>query len=214
MTLSYSFSTKVTSGFVKGTASAKIDTVLECLKTNAGAESHPLLLPMIILGQEISSENDQKQRAIRDKLRGLESAISLRYQTDIAVGSPRVSSPGEDEGLELDVVDCKLANLQCEVLWKRPQAWQNAVGRIAKATDSFWDNLPPEDKTPELKKLHESLLIRLEYITTKLEGLEHYVHVTLERLSIQREVVSAGPPFPDNLIRRGGCFECRGLTIM
>lgn len=54
----------------------------------------------------------------------------------------------------------------------------------------FWDRLPEGRRDPELRELHDTLLSRLGFLTVKLEGIENYAFVTLERLNIHREVVS------------------------
>lgn len=46
----------------------------------------------------------------------------------------------------------------------------------------------------QLQTLHQSLLRRLDFLAGKLDGLESYAHVSLERLKSQREVVSISFP--------------------
>ncbi|KUI53351.1 hypothetical protein VP1G_00821 [Cytospora mali] len=161
---------------------AKFNTVLEELLLCGSPASHPLLLPILILCRELSSENDEKQRTQRKELRKLENALSSRYQVTPA------ARYGTDTDLELDRISTQIANCQCEVLQKRPQAWQNVIGRAKDAATRFWHSLPEEKKDPALHGLHGTLLSRLEFLTVKLEGIENYAFVTLERLSIHREV--------------------------
>jgi hypothetical protein len=186
MMLSYSFRTKTTSGFVKGTSSAKIEALLAQLAKCASTVSHPLLLPILALNREFSTEHDQRQREARNNIRQLEKALILRYNlSNPTPGHPGAAAAGE-RSPETDP--------QCEVLWKRPRAWQNAVRRLTEAMKSFWDTLESHNQgevvPEELRELHHTLLSRLDFIATKLECLENYSAVTWERMNIQREVVS------------------------
>ncbi|ROV87777.1 hypothetical protein VMCG_10788 [Cytospora schulzeri] len=183
MMLSYSSSTGITSGYVKAMETAKFNTVLEELLLCGRPASHPLLLPVLVLCRELSSENDEKQRAQRKELRKLENALSSRYQVTPA------ARYGTETDLELDRISTQIANCQCEVLQKRPQAWQNVIRRAKEAANHFWHSLSKEKRDPALRELHDTLLNRLEFLTVKLEGIENYALVTLERLSIHREVL-------------------------
>lgn len=185
MMLSYSSRTGITSGYVKAMETAKFNTVLEELLLCGSPASHPLLLPILVLCRELSSENDEKQRTQRKELRKLENALSSRYQV-----TPAARYKTETD-LELDRISTQIANCQCEVLQKRPQAWQNVVGRAKDAAGRFWQGLPDEKKDPALRGLHDTLMSRLEFLTVKLEGIDNYAFVTLERLNIHREVVSS-----------------------
>lgn len=182
--LSYSFQTKITSGYVKAMESYGFRDILENLKGCGNPVSHPLLLPVLVLCQELSAKNDEIQREQRRLLRTLEKRLTQRYQMEPAAGYSPETDP------ELDDISRQLANCQCIVLQKRPQAWQNVVNRIRSALQYYWDQLPPEQKSPELRNLHETLESRLDFLSVKLEGLENYAHVTLERFNVHREVVS------------------------
>ncbi|KAK3389266.1 hypothetical protein B0H63DRAFT_463294 [Podospora didyma] len=185
MALSYSFKTRITSGFVKGTASAKLEKIIKQLIACASPDSHPLLLPLLILNNKFSTSNDQEQRESRDKLRQLEKALSRRYQMAAA---PGYVASGD---VELDSINRDLTDYHCQALWKRPQAWLNVVNRMQEAMKCFWDNLPVDagPNPEELRKLHNTILCRLNFLAIKLDGLEHYSHVTIERLKLQREVM-------------------------
>lgn len=184
LVLSYSFRSNITSGYVKGTKKANIESVMTQLRACATPVSHPLLLPIIMLTREISAENDVRQRLARDRIRGLENALDGRYSGPAAAGY----TPTED--LTLDSIKKIIVECRSEILWKRPQAWQNAVRRTQEASNHFWENLSEDWKTPEMRKVHQSLMSRLDFMTTKLEGLESYAHISLERLDFLREEVN------------------------
>lgn len=158
--------------------------IVETLKGCGNPVSHPLLLPVIVLCSELSTKNDETQREQRRVLRNLENSLTQRYKMEPAAGYTPQTDP------ELDDISRQLANCQCMVLQKRPQAWQNVVKRTRSALQFYWDELSTAEKSPELKDLHETLESRLDFLSVKLEGHEHYAHVSLERLNVHREVVS------------------------
>lgn len=205
MSLSYSFKTRITSGYFKGTPSAKIETVLEQSILCATIFSHPLLLPVLMLRHEISAKNDSTQRDIRARIRLLDSILNRRY-----VNQDKRDRQPEDE-FTLDGINHALAESHAQVLWKRPQAWKNAVNRMGEALACFWRELPDQAKRPQLEKLHLDLISCLEFITVKLECLEHYASVSQERLSKLRDVVS-NKIFVNNVKHTDCCGQSSGIT--
>ncbi|KAI8634479.1 hypothetical protein F5Y19DRAFT_461836 [Xylariaceae sp. FL1651] len=187
MMITYCFKSRITSGYVKGTKSAKIRRLLQQLTVCARPVAHPLLLPILVLTNELSAKNDQEQRDARERIRKLEGALSQRYQMIPAIGY------GPDEEIDLDSLNRQLTDCQCKVLQKKPQAWRNALNRVEKAMHSFWAALQGQcqqgEPNKELQTLHRCLLDRLDFLTVKLEGIESYAHVSLERLKNQREVM-------------------------
>ena len=51
--------------------------------------------------------------------------------------------------------------------------------------EHLWRHLHENYRNPELEYLHLTLSSRLQFGKAKLEGLEHYALMTLERLSLQ-----------------------------
>jgi hypothetical protein len=185
MLLSYSFDTGMTSGYVKAMEDMGYRAVLDDLVLCANPVSHPFLLPILTLCNELSAEkNDKKQRDQRKKLRELDDALIRRYSMQAAPHYRPDMDP------ELDNISQKIAVCQTEVLQRRPQAWQNVIDNVKRAAIYYWDHTSEEKKSIDLKLLHESLMNRLDFLTVKLQGIESYAFVTLERLSLLREVVS------------------------
>ncbi|KAI2639685.1 hypothetical protein GGS26DRAFT_541109 [Hypomontagnella submonticulosa] len=178
--LSYSYKTGITSGFVKGTSSSDIVTSLSHLEACRDQTGHPLLLPMIILSHDLSHKGDTRQRDARDWLRRLENAITMRNEID----EREVYSDFDVDGINRDLVEC-----HSQVLWKRPQAYQEIVKEIKDAMQKFMEYVPEERRTKTLTALHNNMLARLEFYRVKLTGMEHYIHTTLERLHIQRQAL-------------------------
>ncbi|KAI0595451.1 hypothetical protein F4775DRAFT_585507 [Biscogniauxia sp. FL1348] len=193
MMLSHSFRTRVTSGYVKGTASAEVGDLLRQLSACARPAAHPLALPILVLSLSFSPRNDLAQRRARERLRQIERGLSRRYTVDAAAG---YEEPEPDE-VKVDVASRRLTDCQCEVLQKRPQAWRNVVVRAGAAMARFWEVVERGggrgrgrgEGEEALRALHSELLSRLDFLMVKLEGLENYTHVSLERLNMQREVM-------------------------
>ncbi|KAH7170347.1 hypothetical protein EDB81DRAFT_837221 [Dactylonectria macrodidyma] len=181
--LSHSFSTNITTGFIKGTPSSDIEKSLIHLRACAAQAGHPMLLPIIILSYDLSPVNDQKQRDARDWLRRLENAVSLRNEVE---EHEQYFQDGlmEVDGLNRDLVEC-----HGHVLWKRPQAYLALAKEMEKAMDSFQSTRDSAIRShrKEIDKLHRSMLARIDFYKVKLTGLENYIHTTLERLKVQRE---------------------------
>ncbi|RYP67477.1 hypothetical protein DL770_008618 [Monosporascus sp. CRB-9-2] len=156
------------SGYVKGAKSADVKTLISQVQHYVSSVAHPLLLPVLILC-----------------LRELEETLLNRYPVPPAAGY----APRED--LVLDIIIPKLHDLRCKVLWKRPQIWQNVAGRILKASKTFWDNLEEQRDDPAMQEIHRTILSRLDFMSVKLEGLEIYTQVTLERMDLLRELMNS-----------------------
>ncbi|KAK4152833.1 hypothetical protein C8A00DRAFT_44176 [Chaetomidium leptoderma] len=183
--LSHSFRTNITTGYAKGTPSSDIVKSIEHLRACARQIQHPLLLPVIILSHDLSMKNDIKQREAREWLRKLEHAVSMRNEV-VEEESPYI----KESMVDLDQINRDLVECHSQVLWKRPQAYQEIIRGVYGAMDKFWDKTKDDDayggEGGEVDKLHRSLLARLEFYQAKLKGIESYAHITLERLTIQR----------------------------
>ncbi|GKT46002.1 uncharacterized protein ColSpa_06183 [Colletotrichum spaethianum] len=178
--LSHCFSNGITSGYVKGTPSSNIVLAIRQLEHCVQQVVHPMLLPIIILSHELSSQNDLKQREARDWLRKLEHAISMRNDIE------RDEYIDGEGYLEVEAISRDLGELHGQVLWKRPQAYLEIIKEMEAGMDRFKVKLPQENRSPVLDKLHRSLVSRLDFYRLKLKGIEVYQATTIERLNIQR----------------------------
>ncbi|KAK3340310.1 hypothetical protein B0H65DRAFT_254633 [Neurospora tetraspora] len=181
--LSHSFNTGLTSGFVKGTPSSDIDVSIKTLLACASQAMHPFLLPIIVLSHDISIKTDMKQREAREWLRQLEHAVSMRQEI-----REEESNYIKETMINLDQINRDLVECHSQVLWKRPQAYQETVRSFGIALEQFWSLAKdrPETYGKDAEKLHNSFVSRLDFFNAKLKGIENYAHITLERLSIQR----------------------------
>lgn len=186
MMLSYSFGTGITSGYLKGTENANIQTLVKRhMQSCARSAGQPLFLPVLHLCRELSLENDTKQRNYRHVVRKLEEDLLNRYHDPTA---PAV----EDRELVLENIVSRLHHYQCEVLWKRPQTWRNVVSRMMKANERFQRDLPEKQQgDPSMQRVNQSISSRLDFLEVKLVGLDGYTQVTLDRMNMLRGLVSS-----------------------
>lgn len=201
--LSHNFKSGITTGYVKGTDSSDMVESIAHIKNCAKQVAHPFLLPMIVLSHDLSPKNDQKQRDARDWLRRLEHAVSMRNEI--------VEDEGyvKDAVMDLDQINRDLVECHSQVLWKRPQAYQEIIKEMEKGMVRFKEGMT-KDRGPgsvkrdedgvlikggdefgylEVDRCHKSMGSRLEFYRNKLVGIENYAHTTLERLAIQRGAV-------------------------
>lgn len=198
--LSHSFRTGITTGYAKGTPSSDMVESVKHLRACAAQVLHPLLLPIIILSHDLSARNDQKQRDAREWLRLLEHAVSMRNEV-----LEEESRYIKESMVDLDQINRDLVECHSQVLWKRPQAYQEIIKGVHGAMDKFWTRAREDPRYGGaggvVGKLHRSLEARLDFYQAKLKGIENYAHITLERLTIQRAAVrflpSPPPPAPN-----------------
>lgn len=140
--LGHNFASGLTTGYVKGTDSSDMEESIGHLKSCARQVAHPMLLPMIVLSHDLSPKNDQKQRDARDWLRKLEHAVTLRNEI--------VEEEGYVKGMQIDLdqVNRDLVECHSQVLWKRPQAYQEIIKEMEKGMDRFLEKLPSERRAP------------------------------------------------------------------
>jgi hypothetical protein len=182
--LSHYITTALTTGFIKGTSSSDINDCIVHLKACVLQVGHPMLLPIIIFSHDVSFKTDIKQRDARDWLRKLEHAVSMRTEIEEREGYVR-------EGVvDLDAVNRDLVECHSQVLWKRPKAYIEILVGIEEAMHKFDTKLSEARRDREMRKLHGSMLARLDFYRVKLQGIESYAYTTLQRLDIQRSAVS------------------------
>jgi hypothetical protein len=175
----------ITTGFCKGTPSSDIVECVKHLKACALQIGHPMLLPTIIFSHDMSAKTDIKQREARDWLRKLEHAVSMRNEIEDKEGYVN-----EDGLVDFDLINRHLVECHSQVLWKRPRAYLQILEGFYKIMTEFMERIPEERNVPHLRKLHESMLSRLEFYRRKLQGIDSYAYTTLQRLDIQRSAVS------------------------
>ncbi|KAF4425438.1 hypothetical protein CFRS1_v000192 [Colletotrichum fructicola] len=181
--LSYSFRRRQTTAFVKGTLTSVIPESLEDLESCADETFHPLLFPVFVLCYVISMRSELSQRKCRTWIRRLEDAISVN---ETAAGL----SYFKDGKINLRAVASDLTECHRQVLHQRPGLYSRMLGAAEEAMQSFWIHVSSGEKSEEMKSLHFSLQDRLGLQRARLVGLDSYVSVSIERLNIQRSMIS------------------------
>ncbi|KAE8448143.1 hypothetical protein EG329_009747 [Mollisiaceae sp. DMI_Dod_QoI] len=181
--LSHDVKNGITTGFAKGTPSSDIIECIKHLKACAFQVGHPMLLPIIIFSHDVSYKTDIKHRDARDWVRRLEHAISMRSEIEEKEGYVK-------EGVvDLDAINRDLVECHSQVLWKRPKAYLVMLANIEKTMNMFYEKLPETRKDEQMRRLHASMLARLDFYRVKLQGIESYAYTTLQRLDIQRSAL-------------------------
>lgn len=181
---SHEMKTGITSGFFKGTASSDVKPVLKHLHRCAEQIGHSMVLPMIIFGHDMGLNLEVKQRNLRQESRRLENAISLR-------GDIRPDESFVINGIvDYDIINQYIIEVHTQVLWKNPTAYQAILVGFNKAFTEFYNKIPPDRLDVTLQKMHDSMLSRISFYNTRLEGIKEYAETTMKRLELQRHAVS------------------------
>ena len=96
----------------------------------------------------------------------------------------------KDGLVDFDLINRHLVECHSQVLWKRPRAYLQLLDSFNKSMKEYMERLPTERNIPDMRKLHDSMLSRLEFYRRKLQGIDSYAYTTLQRLDIQRSAVS------------------------
>ncbi|KKA28105.1 hypothetical protein TD95_002324 [Thielaviopsis punctulata] len=184
--LSYNMHTRITSGYLKTTDSANPHEIMRLLQHASTISSlgHPFTLPMLIISiNELSSENEDRQRQAREMLRHLENAIAGRDDAEAKTDHMIVEGWLNMEQINRDLCECV-----CKVLWKRPRTYLAMLEHVDKGLKAWWDAAGERVKQDDvLKDLQESMLARVQFHSAKLKGIDSYAWTSLERLRVQRE---------------------------
>ena len=179
--------TGITTGFCKGTPSSDLVECLKHLKACILETSHPMLLPVIIFSHDISFKADIKQRDARDWLRRIEHAVSIRSQVWDKKDYVK------NGVMDLDSINRDLVECHAQVLWKRPVSYLQIIESFKEAMEIFQGGLSTDQMGTKVQKIHSSIASRLELYKRRLQGIDTYASTTLQRLEIQRSLVSFPP---------------------
>ncbi|RDL30390.1 Uncharacterized protein BP5553_10268 [Venustampulla echinocandica] len=179
--LGHNINTAITTGFLKGTPSSDIVECIKHLKSGIADISHPLILPLIILGHDSSSKAEIKQREARDWLRRLEYAIIARRMTD-----PDLENYVENGVMDVEAINRDLTECNSQVLWKRPEAYLRIVESMELTATKFINILSVSRRNESIEILQTRILSRLDLYRKKWQGMETYSNTTLKRLDLQR----------------------------
>ncbi|RDW80653.1 hypothetical protein BP5796_05351 [Coleophoma crateriformis] len=174
--MSYNFDTGMTTGFCKGTKASHIVDSIKLLKTSVSEIGHPMLLPLIILSNDMSSSVEIRQRDARGWLRRIEYALSM--------GSSLESNDGYVRNglLDLDALNRDLVECYSQTLWKNPTTYLTIIAHFKEAMEAVQLEIPTTGKDSIMNKLHTRILSRLKFHERRLLGLDGFVNTTQQRL--------------------------------
>ncbi len=142
-----------------------------------------MTLPIIIYSHEVSYKSEIKERYVRDKLRMIEHILSMNAD------SVRMEKHVSESVTDLDALRGDLLVFKRIVLRKRPSAYIRILDCMSETALEFYGRLPPARQL-EIKRVHDSLLSRLDLYRKSWQGIETYAYTTLTRLDLSSDLVS------------------------
>jgi hypothetical protein len=182
LTLSHEINTGITAGFYKGTTSDIVEC-LKHLKVCIFEIRHPMLLPIIIYSNHLPYATDSRHRDARDWLRRIEHSISVQANSKGEEGFIR------EGAIDLDSLNRDLVQCQSVARWKQAGTHIKILDSIEAATVTFFEHLL-EDEKRIINSCQSRLLSRIDFYRTKGRGIQAYSDKTVQRIEIQRAVVS------------------------
>lgn len=184
LSLSHEIRTGITTGVFKATPNHLIDECLNHLKTCASEINHPMLFPIIIYCQILSSTRETQQPISRDWLKKLQQSVGLRARRKQYENQNRESFIVNLHEINRNLIEC-----HSSVLWKRPAHYIQIIESLQEGIKSFYDKLCLEQQV-SVQSVHNMLEARLEFSKERWEEIEIYTNTTMQRLELQRNAVS------------------------
>lgn len=132
--LSHEIKTGITRGFCKGTPSSNMVECVQTLKACVSETSHPMLLPFLILSEEISYKEDLRQRECRDWLRRIEHAVGQH------AGRRKILA--SDRTMPLDIISHDINDCYAKALWRAPLAYVRLIESFLETMELFTQHIP------------------------------------------------------------------------
>ncbi|THV51360.1 hypothetical protein BGAL_0113g00050 [Botrytis galanthina] len=160
--------------------------MVECvqtLKACVSETSHPMLLPFLILSEEISYKEDLRQRECRDWLRRIEHAVGQH------AGRRKILA--SDQTMPLDIISHDINDCYAKALWRAPLAYVRLIESFLETMELFTQHIPTTGSiSTKIQKIHDSFVPALRRYKAKQQGLETFANTTLQRLENQRSLAS------------------------
>ncbi|RDW69532.1 hypothetical protein BP6252_08552 [Coleophoma cylindrospora] len=182
--MSYNFDTGMTTGFCKGSASSHIVNSIKLLKSSVSDIGHPMLLPLIMLSNDMASGIEIKQRDARGWLRHIEHALSMGSSLEFTDGYVR------DGLLDLDALNRDLVECYSQTLWKNPTTYLTIIAHFKEAMEAVQSEIFTNGNNPTMNTFHTRILSKLKFHEKRLLGLVDYTNTTQKRLEIQKDALS------------------------
>jgi hypothetical protein len=171
-------------GFCKGTPGSDLSECIRHIKACILEIGHPMLLPMIIFTHTFSFTLEEKQRFARDWLRRIELSVQSRLPlVNDFHNLKRVDA-------DLDAINRDLVQCYFQASSKPSVANLDTLHSMKEALELFDCILPEGRKNPTFRRSQSSFSSKIEFYKKRLQGIENYSNTTLQRLDIQRSLVS------------------------
>lgn len=175
LSLAYLPSTHTTTGFFRGTTKSILKECLERLRSTYKDAVYPLLLPSIILTEEMNAISTTGDQCSREWLCNVEAKIG------------RTPPEGTAKLKYLTDLEDNLLNIHKKIVAKHPQT-QIEVVKVFERT--FQESAALDHiQSPDLLKKRDVMYGTITFEKTKLEDLLADVVVTLSRVEMLRSAV-------------------------
>ena len=175
LSLAYLPSTHTTTGFFRGTTKSILKECLERLRSTYKDAVYPLLLPSIILTEEMNAISTTGDQCSREWLCNVEAKIG------------RTPPEGTAKLKYLTDLEDNLLNIHKKIVAKHPQT-QVEVVKVFERT--FQESAALDHiQSPDLLKKRDVMYGTITFEKTKLEDLLADVVVTLSRVEMLRSAV-------------------------
>lgn len=174
LSLAYLPLTHTTTGFFKGTTKSILKECLERLRSTYKDGVYPLLLPSIILSEEMNAISTTGDQCSREWLHSVEAKI----RQPPPEGTTRLK--------HLTDLEDSLLDIHKRIVAKHPQT-QIEVVRVFERT--LQESAALDHQSPDLSKKRDVMHGTITFEKTKLENLLADVVVTLSRVEILRSAV-------------------------
>lgn len=153
---------------------------------------HPMLLPVLVLSNEVSFEPEFEQRRARYRLERIEKDL-------VRAGKAKImKSTTVSELIDLDRINGELVDCYALVLRNPSLNSIQMIESMEKSMKIIYNlALDGFSTHPSVFQTHRDLSAKVQFYKYKLLGIENYAGTTLQRLDIQRGLVSS---FPEPII--------------
>jgi hypothetical protein len=180
-------SSRETVGFYKASKGGESPLILQHFKSCAPQIGNPFLLPILILQESINTI-EERQRTIREDVQRLEAALS----TYRSARSPASHLPLISENTDVDFVYLSKGisdtSTKLELSKKSLSVYDTILNNLKSAMGSYEATIQNQGR--DLDQVHPSLILRLRFCQTKVQGMEQLHQSTASRLHIQASTVS------------------------
>jgi hypothetical protein len=186
LALTYDAKTRTTTAYYKASKSTQ-DGIINQLKNNFREIEHPMVIPILILRDNIGKNQEYKQREARDLLYSIKNNLQVHLHAEIDhsnIKGPSVTL----QKINDDLVTCHA------MIWKKPELsfdildkFEEAMGKVPPFYQTGTQSKETQDpRAINMGKTHKTILAQLSFIRQRLRGLSSFSNASLSRIEMHR----------------------------